>query len=177
MAFTLRTAVLPASVAPAAIFILRSLDPNQPIEDVKSMETVLDETLTAQRFSALLLAMFATVALVLASVGIYSVLSYIVRGRSREIGIRAALGARRADVLRLVVVEGLTPTLVGIGAGIAGALAAGRILETLVFGVSAHDPLTLAVVAATMVGVSLAASLVPAWRASRLDPLVVLRTN
>ena len=107
----------PTSLAQATAGVIRSLDPDQPVEQVRPMQAVLDETLTAQRFSALLLAVFAAVALTLASVGIYSVLSYIVRGRSREIGIRTALGARTGDVLRLVVVEGMTPAAIGIAAG------------------------------------------------------------
>jgi ABC-type antimicrobial peptide transport system permease subunit len=104
------------------------------------------------------------------------VLSYIVRGRSREIGIRTALGARTVDVVRMVIVEGMTPTLAGIGAGVVAALAAGRLVEKLLFGVSAHDPLTLSAVAAGLALVALAASLIPAWRASRVDPLTVLRS-
>src|SRR5207248_3227900 len=118
----------------------------------------------------LLLAVFASVALALASVGIYSVLSYIVRGRRREIGIRSALGAQTADVVKLVVSEGMTPTLAGIGVGIAAAFASGRLIEKLVFGVSASDPLTLALVAATLMLVALLASVLPAYRASRLAP-------
>ena len=141
------------------------------------MVQVRDERLTSQRFSALLLALFAGVAVVLASVGIYSVLSYIVRGRSREIGIRTALGARTSDVLRLVIVEGMSPALAGIGAGIIGALASAKVLEGLVFGVSASDPLTLAGVAALLALIALIASVVPAYRASRLDPLRVLRAE
>jgi ABC-type antimicrobial peptide transport system permease subunit len=117
------------------------------------------------------------VALALASVGIYSVLSYIVRGRSREIGIRSALGARRADVVRLVVVEGMTPAFIGIAAGGVAALGAGRIMAKLVFGVSASDPLTLAAVSAALALVALLASLVPAYRASMLDPSEVLRAG
>jgi ABC-type antimicrobial peptide transport system permease subunit len=103
------------------------------------------------------------------------VLSYLVRGRRREIGIRTALGAATGDVLRMVVVEGLKPALLGIAIGAAGALAASRALEKLVFGVKPYDPLTLAVVATTLVAVSIVASLLPAWRAARLDPVTVLR--
>ncbi len=114
------------------------------------------------------------VALTLASVGIYSVLSYIVRGRSREIGIRTALGAQTGDVLRLVVLEGMTPALIGIAVGAVAALARPR-PRTLVFGVSASDPLTLAAVAATLALIALLASVLPAWRASRLSPLSTLR--
>ncbi len=141
------------------------------------MEQVIDSRLTSQRFSALLLGMFVGAALLLASVGIYAVLSYIVRGRTREIGIRTALGARTADVLRMVIVEGMWPTLVGIAAGTIAAMASARVMETLVFGVSASDPLTLAAVAATLAVVALMASLVPAYRAVRLDPARVLRAD
>ena len=104
-------------------------------------------------------------------------MSYIVRGRSREIGIRSALGAQTADVLRLVVFEGMMPAIIGIAVGAVAALGSSRILEKLVFGVSASDPLTLAVVAGTLSIVALMASIVPAYRAARLDPLKVLRAS
>jgi ABC-type antimicrobial peptide transport system permease subunit len=177
LSFVIRTSVPPSSLAQSASGVLRAIDPEQPVQDIRTMDEVIDTTLTSQRFSALVLGLFAAVALALASVGIYSVLSYIVRGRSHEIGIRTALGARTADVVRLVVVEGMTPALIGIGAGAVAALAAGRLLEKLVFGVSASDPLTLAAVAGTLAIVAFVASLVPAYRASRLDPLQVLRAN
>jgi predicted permease len=175
--FVMRTSVPPATLALPAAAVIRAIDPEQPVENVRSMVEVRDERLTSQRFSALLLALFAGVALLLASVGIYSVLSYIVRGRSREIGIRTALGAGTADVLRLVILEGMSPALVGIAAGAVAALASARLMERLVFGVSASDTATLAVVAATLAFVALLASLVPAFRASRLDPLKVLRAD
>ena len=125
--------------------------------------------------SRIVLGVFAAAALLLASVGIYSVLSYIVRGRRREIGIRAALGAGTRHVLRLVLAEGLVPTSIGIVLGVAGALASGRVMQNLVYGVSAWDPITIGGVSIALVGVALIASAVPAWRASRVDPLVVLR--
>jgi putative ABC transport system permease protein len=175
LVLVMRSSGSPTALAQPATAVIHALDPEEPVQMIRTMDQVLDETLTSQRFSALLLALFAVVALLLASVGIYSVLSYIVSGRSREIGIRTVLGANRADVLRLVVIEGMTPTLIGIAAGILGALASARILAKLVFGVSASDPLTLALVATTLAQVALAASLVPAYRASRLDPLTVLR--
>jgi predicted permease len=171
----LRTAGDPALATAPAVAVVRGLDPELPVQNVRSMVEIRDELLTSQRFSALLLAAFALTALVLASIGIYSVLSYIVRGRSREIGIRAALGAQTGDVLRLVVLEGMTPALIGIGVGSLAALAASVGLEQLVYGVSASDPLTLAAVAATLALVALLASAVPAWRASRLTPLSTLR--
>jgi predicted permease len=174
--FAIRTSVPPESVAPPALNVIRGVDPQQPVEDVRTLQQVLEETLTSQRFSALVLGLFAAVALALASVGIYSVLSYIVRGRRQEIGIRAALGARTSDVVGLVVREGLAPTIVGIVAGSAGALLVARLLQRLVFGVSPSDPLTLAAAAALLLIVATAASLVPAYRACRLDPVEVLRT-
>src|SRR2546426_2126788 len=175
--FVIRTSVLPATLAQPAVAAIRAIDPEQPVGDIRTMVQVLDGRLTSQRFSALLLGVFAGVALLLAAIGIYSVLSYIVRGRSREIGIRTALGARTSDVLRLVMVEGMSPTLVGIAAGTIAALASARVMETLVFGVSASDPLTLAAVAATLALVALMSSLVPAYRALRLDPVKVLRAD
>ena len=171
----LRTSVPPESLANAAAGVIRAIDAEQPVEDLLTMNAVLDATVTAQRFSAALLGLFAAVALALSSVGIYSVLSYIVRGRSREIGIRTALGARTGDVLRLVLREGMTPAVLGIAAGAAAALTAARLLKPFVFGVSPSDPLTLALASGVLAAVALLASLVPAYRASRLDPLKVLR--
>jgi predicted permease len=175
--FAIRTAVPPAALAQAAVAAIRAIDPEQPVVDTQTMVQVLDAQLTPQRVSALLLGVFAGIALLLAAVGIYSVLSYIVRGRSREIGIRTALGAERADVLRLVIVEAMSPALVGIAAGTIAALASAQMMKTLVFGVSASDPLTLAAVAATLALVTLMAGLVPAYRAVRLDPVNVLRAE
>jgi predicted lysophospholipase L1 biosynthesis ABC-type transport system permease subunit len=149
--FAIRTSVPPATLAQPAVAAIRAIDPEQPVGDIRTMVEVLGERLASQRFSALLLAVFAGVALLLAAVGIYSVLSYIVRGRSREIGIRTALGARTSDVLRLVIVEGMSPALVGVAAGTIAALASAKVMRTLVFGVSAPDPLTLTAVGATLV--------------------------
>jgi predicted lysophospholipase L1 biosynthesis ABC-type transport system permease subunit len=170
-----KTAVPPASIAPSVMAAIHGIDPEEPVQNIRSMDEVIDATLTSQRFSALLLGLFAALALVLASVGIYSVLSYIVRGRSREIGIRSALGASSAAVVALVVKEGMTPAAIGIAIGGAGALLSGRLLEKLVFGVSASDPLTLASVAGALALVAFVACLIPAYRASRVNPLSVLR--
>jgi hypothetical protein len=173
--FAIRASVPPATITRAAVAAIRETDPEQPVGDIETMVQVLDGKRTPQRFSALLLGVFAGIALLLAAVGIYSVLSYIVRGRGREIGIRTALGARTADVLRMVIVEGMSPTLIGIAVGTIFALATARVMKTLVFGVSASDPLTLATVGATLALVALTASLVPAYRAVRLDPVKALR--
>ncbi|MBA3638038.1 MAG: FtsX-like permease family protein [Acidobacteria bacterium] len=165
------------SLAKGAADVVRSIDPEQPVEEIRTMETVLDETLGSQRFSAMLLGMFAMLALTLASVGIYSVLSYIVRGRSREIGIRTALGASTRDVVRLILIEGMSPALVGIAAGIVASLASTTLLQGVVFGVNAWDPLMLGAVAGSLALVAFIATLAPAYRASRVDPLTVLRGN
>jgi putative ABC transport system permease protein len=175
--FAIRTSAAPTTLAQPAVAAIRGIDPEQPVVDIRTMAQVLDEKLSSQRFSALLLVVFAGVALLLAAVGIYSVLSYIVRGRSREIGIRTALGARPVDVLRLVIVESMSPVLVGIAAGTVAALASAKVMKTLVFGVSASDPLTLVAIAATLALVALLASLAPAYRALRLDPVKVLRAE
>jgi putative ABC transport system permease protein len=141
------------------------------------MQQRIDERLSSERFSALLLGGFAATALLLAAIGIYSVLSYIVRGRRREIGIRTALGARTGDILRLVIAEGMSPTLAGIAVGALAAVASARVLQTLAFGISATDWSTLATVSTILAGVALLASLVPAYRASRFDPIKVLRAD
>jgi predicted permease len=177
MTLVARTTVPPMSIAKAATAAVHEVDPAQPVNDVRAMTAVLDASLTAQRFSAMLLGVFAAVALVLSAVGIYSVLSYIVGGRRQEIGIRTALGATTADVLRSVLVEGMTPAIVGIGVGILAAIGSARLLSTMVWGISASDPATLFTIAVGLALISLLASFVPAYRASRVDPAQVLRSN
>jgi len=172
-----RTAVPPTSIEQAAAAAIQGIDPQQPVTNVETMDDVVDQTMTSQRFSVLVLGLFAALALALASVGIYSVLSYIVRGRTREIGIRTALGARTVDLLRMVIGEGMGPTLAGIAIGAVAALGSARLLQKLVFGISATDPLTLVGVAGTLAAVALLASLIPAYRASRIDPLDALRAD
>ena len=175
--FAIRTSVPPATIVQSAVAAIRAIDPYQPVAEILTMTQRLDEKTLPQRFSALLLGAFAGVALVLAAVGIFSVLSYIVRGRRREIGIRSALGAQRADILRLVIAEGMSPALFGIAAGTIAAFASAKVLKTLVFGVSASDPLTLGAVGATLTLVALMASAVPAYRALQLDPVKALRAE
>jgi putative ABC transport system permease protein len=175
--FTIRTSVPPETIVQSAVAAIHAIDPGQPLAEIRTMRQRLDEQTLPQRFSAVLLGAFAGVALLLAAVGIFSVLSYIVNGRRREIGIRSALGARRSDVLRLVIVEGMWPALFGIAAGAIAAFGSAKVLETFVFGVSASDPMTLVAVGATLSVVALMASAVPAYRALRLDPIKVLRVE
>jgi len=160
--------------APAALY---RVDPNQPLLEVKTMDQVLADSLTRQRFAMALLAAFAALALALASIGIYSVLAYAVRRRGREIGIRMALGARSADVVRMIVLQGMRPALLGMLLGLAGAMALGRILESFLYGVGVGDPWTIGAVAGLLGLVSVAACLLPAYRAARVDPTAALRSE
>jgi predicted permease len=175
MVIAMRTSADPMTIARPAVAAVRALDAALPVENVRSMDNLLEESLASQRFTTLLLEIFAAVAMLLASVGIYSVLSYVVRGRSREIGIRTALGAGTSDVLRMVVVEGMKPTLVGIAVGVVCALGSAHLMTTMVYGVSASDPLTLVSVSVVLCVVALVASVLPAWRAARVNPLTALR--
>jgi predicted permease len=151
------------------------IDPTIPLRDVLAMDDLVTNSLSQQRFNMLLLGAFAGLALLLAAVGIYSVLSYSVKRRVREIGIRLALGARLGDVLRRVGFEGMKPALLGVAMGTAGALALGSVLSSLLYGVRPTDPVTFLVVAALLAAVALVTSTVPANRATKVDPMVALR--
>ena len=151
------------------------LDPEQPVFNVRTMERVLSESTSEARFYTTLLAAFACLALVLAAVGIYSVIAYSVEQRRHEIGIRAALGAQRAQLLGLVVKEGMTLAAFGIAAGLAAAAAGTRAMASLLFGIRPQDPAIFAGMAALLAGVALAASLVPALRAARVSPVSALK--
>ena len=135
----------------------------------------MTNSLSQERFSLLLLGAFALLAVLLAAVGIYSVLSYTVRRRVQEIGIRLALGARLSDVLRMIVIEGMKPTLLGMTVGIIGALALARVMSSLIFGVKPTDPITFLAVATVLGLVALSATILPAYRAANVDPMVALR--
>jgi predicted permease len=174
---TVRTSVEPTSLTRGVVGAVRAIDPEQPVLDIATLDAVVEESLGQRPFAMILLAGFAVLALVLASVGIYSVLAYTVRQRVREIGIRMALGAPTGGVLRLVVVEGLKPTLIGVVLGLGLAAALVRVMTTLLYGVDQHDPGTFSAVAAIMLMVGSVATLVPAWRATRVDPIVTLRSE
>jgi len=154
---------------------LAQANSNIPVDNVLTLEDFVGNTLTQQRFNMQLLSIFGLLALLLCTIGIYSVLAYSVKRRMREIGVRLALGASMRDVAGLVVVQGMKPTLAGVGIGILAALALGRIASSLIYGVSARDTATFIAVTLLLVLVSFAASLVPALRATRVDPLAVLR--
>ena len=175
MTLAVRSNTDPLSVVSAIGNSVHQVDAEVPVLHIKTMQDTVDESLLQQRFTMLLLASFAGLALLLAAVGIYSVLSYAVRRRTHEIGIRMALGAPISDVLRMVVVAGMKPTLLGVVIGLAGALALGRVLSSVIYGVSARDLATFFIVAVIMTGVGLLASMLPALRATRVDPMRTLR--
>jgi putative ABC transport system permease protein len=156
---------------------IRELDANLPVAAVRTMDEVVAATLSAPRFTGMLLGVFAALALVLSAIGIYGVLSYVVSRRTREIGIRVAIGAGRAQVLRLVLGSGVGLALVGIVIGLAAAASLSRLMTTLLHDVQPGDPATYAAVAGALTVVAIAASLIPAWRATRVDPVRALKAE
>ncbi|HMG76375.1 MAG TPA: ABC transporter permease [Pyrinomonadaceae bacterium] len=175
MTFVLRTRGDTASVANAARTAIQTLDPQQPVADVHTLESLIGSSIARQRFNTLLLAIFAIIALLLSVAGIYGVVSYSVAQRSREIGIRTALGATAQDILRLVLKRGMTLTLLGIGIGLPAAIALTSLIKRLLFGVGSTDVLTFVSVSILLAASALLACYIPARRATRVDPLVALR--
>jgi predicted permease len=177
MSLVVRTTVTPASATQAVVDAIHQVDRDLPITDIKTIGDLMAESLSQRRFTMLLLAVFAALAVSLAAVGIYSVLAYTMRRRVREISIRMAVGAQGRDVLRLVVLEAMKPTLIGVALGLLGAEALTKVLAAQVYGVTTSDPITLGTVSMLLMTVALAASLVPAWRATRVDPMKALRED
>jgi putative ABC transport system permease protein len=172
-----RTAADPVSLAAAVTREARAIDPNLPIYDVKTMEQWLSESLARRRFAMLMLGLFATVAMLLAAVGVYGVMSYTVAQRTREIGVRVALGAQTLDVLRLVVRQGMSLAGIGVVIGLVVALGATRLMTGLLFGVRATDPVTFVAIPLLLAIVALSACLLPARRATKVDPMTALRSE
>jgi len=154
---------------------VRSLDADQPITNVRTMEELLSRALSSTKFSLWLLGLFAGLSLLLAAIGIYGVMVTVVTQRTREIGLRMALGAQRTDILRLVISQGMVPVIAGIVVGLAAAIGLTRLMSALLFGVSATDFATFVTVALTLGAIGLFASYLPARRATKVDPLVALK--
>jgi putative ABC transport system permease protein len=165
----------PASITSAIRNEILAVDKDQAVFNVATMEQLLGDSISLKRFSMLLLILFSALALTLAAVGIYGVISYSVSQRSHEIGVRMALGADRNDILKLVVGQGMRPALAGIAIGLAAALGLTRAMTSLLFGVSATDPATFALISVVLAGVALGACFVPARRATKVDPMIALR--
>ena len=177
MSFVVRTASSPENLIQSVSKVIYSLDKEQALTDVRTMQQVLSESLSDRRFNMTLLLTFAGVALLLAAVGVYGVMNYTVTLRRRELGIRMALGAEARDVLRLVLGQGLTLTLIGVGAGLISAYALTRLMASLLYGVTATDYLTFISVSGVLIAVGLAASYVPARRATKVNPTIALRAE
>jgi putative ABC transport system permease protein len=177
LTFVARTDGDPAALAGAMRKAVAKVDPNVPVSEVSTMDDVVRSATAGTRFNLLLLGSFAGVALALAAVGIYSVISYGVSRRTHEIGIRMALGASRVELLRMVVRQGMVVALAGAGAGLLGALALTGWIGSLLYGVAATDPLTFGVVSGLLILVAVLASYLPARRASKIDPLTALRSE
>jgi putative ABC transport system permease protein len=171
----IRTQGDPLSIVGAVRKEVQALDPDQPIAAVRTMNEWVAMSVAAPRYSTTLLALFAALAMILAATGIYGVMSYTVAQRTHEIGVRMALGARQLQVLTMVVRQGMVLTLIGVALGLAGAFALTRVMSSLLFGVTAKDPITFGVVAALLIVVAFVACFVPARRATKVDPLVALR--
>ena len=175
MTLTVRSSVEPTSLVSSIRTEVGALDRTVPIHEVRTMEQAVTDTTSEQRFTMLLQLLFALVALSLSAVGLYGVLAFTVSRRTAEVGIRMALGADRVNVRRMVVRQGMGIAAVAIGIGVIGALAAGNLLESLLYGTSAVDPFTYAVVVGMLLAVALLACWIPARRASSIDPIEALR--
>jgi putative ABC transport system permease protein len=177
MTLAIRTTTDPAALIPLVRREVQTLDPALPIFNVTPLDSFIERTITDWRLSAWLLALFAGSALLLSAIGAYGVISYSVSQRTREIGLRMAMGAQASDVLRLIVGQGMKVVAVGAVIGLAAALALGQVVKHLLFDVSATDPLVFAGVAFLMVIVALLACWIPARRAAKVDPMIALRTE
>jgi putative ABC transport system permease protein len=175
MTIVVRTTVEPQSLATAVQESVRTIDRNLPVSNIVSMEKVIADTLWQPRFNLQLIGLFAGIALVLAAVGLYGVMSYSVAQRSHEVGLRMALGAQRSDVMKMIVGQGMKLAVIGVGAGLLASVALTRLMTRLLFGVAATDLKTFAGISVLLTFIALAACLIPALRATRVDPMVALR--
>jgi ABC-type antimicrobial peptide transport system permease subunit len=174
-ALVIRTQVAPLSLAGSVRDAIWSVDKDQPVSEIRTMSDIVSQAVARQRFSMLLLGLFAGLALLLAAVGIYGVMSYTVAQRTHEIGIRMALGAQRGDVLKLALGQGLRLVTFGVIIGLAAAFVLTRVMTSLLFGVSPTDSMTFITISVVLMSVAALASYIPALRATRVDPMLALR--
>jgi len=174
-ALVVRTNVEPLSLAGAVRNAIWAVDKDQPVSNLRSMDEIVSEAVARQRFSMLLLGIFAALAMVLAAVGIYGVMSYSIAQRTREIGLRIALGAQKSDVLKMILRQGLRFVAAGLAIGLAASFALTRVMASLLFGISATDPATFVSISLMLIAVALLASYIPAVRAMKIDPMLALR--
>jgi putative ABC transport system permease protein len=174
---SVRTNLDPLALQKSITAAIHAVNKDQALTDIRTVDQIKERSLANNRLQSVLLGIFAAVALLLAGIGIYGVISYSVAQRTQEIGIRSALGASRAVLLRLVLSRGLILTIVGLVLGVAGSLGLTRLMASLLYGVSARDPLTMALVATLLALVALLACYIPAERATRIDPLLALRAD
>jgi putative ABC transport system permease protein len=177
MTIVTRSSTDPKTLANSLRDTVWAIDKDQPVTGMKTLEQYIDDSVSKKRFSMVLLTSFAVAALILASVGIYGVMSYLVSQRKSEMGIRLALGAQPWDILRLILGQGLKLITIGVIVGLAAAVALTRLLSSLLFGVSATDPVTFIVIPLILAGVALGASFVPARKATKVDPIIALRNE
>jgi putative ABC transport system permease protein len=177
LAIVVRTPGAPAAITSSVQAVVRQLDKDVPVYAVHTMDQLLDTSMARERMSTSIFVVFAVVALTLASLGLYGVVAHGVTERTHEIGVRMALGAEPRHVRGLVVRQGLSTALAGMVLGLAGAVALSRLVQGLLFGVTATDPITFGSVAAMLLGVALVACYIPAWRATRVDPTTALRSE
>jgi ABC-type antimicrobial peptide transport system permease subunit len=170
-----RTSGNPESMSDALRAAVSAVDPAEALYDFKTMQERVDESLTGQRFLVILLTVFAGLALVLAALGVYGIISYTVRLRDRELGVRLALGADRRDLFRLIIGQGFQYALIGFALGVLATLLLGRILSSLLYGTSLFNPLTLFAASVVLAATILFACYIPARRAAKVDPIVALR--
>jgi putative ABC transport system permease protein len=175
MTLVVRAAQNPSNLIADVRSIVRSVDPDQPLGDIRTMRNIVSESIAPRRLTMFISGLFAALALLLATIGLYGVISYSVAQRSHEFGIRMALGAGKNNILSLIVAQGFRLAMVGIIIGMAGAFSLSRVLTSLLFGITPNDPITFGAVAILLVGVALLACYIPARRATKVDPMVALR--
>jgi putative ABC transport system permease protein len=177
MYLAVRTSGDPLALTGALRNEIRGIDNDQPVADIRTMDQRLNDSLWQPRFNMLLLTIFAGVAVMLAAIGIYGVVSYNVAQRTSEIGIRVALGAQRTDVLKVIMKHGIILSVIGVAIGLGAAFALTRVLSTLLVGVSSTDLTIFGLVALMLLGITLIGSFIPAHRATKIDPLIALKTE